>query len=358
MDPFEPGFLNRLPAPPKKVVIVRASRIGDFLCATPAVRALRAALPQAEFAFIGLAFVRELVMRSPHLDRFIEFPGFPGMAEQFFDARRALPFFQEMQAEQFDLAIQLHGSGTYANPFTLMLGARDTVGFVSDPHWPSRLDAACLVPTEGHEVDRWLALSSFLGAPAQGRETEFPLWRTDRVVAGELLAGAPRPLIGIHPGTREEPKRWPIEHFSQAAQALQMRLGGTVVVIGGAKEQELGDEIARHAKAGMVDLTGRLALTQAGAVIGEMAILLTNDSGPAHIAYALGTPSVTIFGDTDPARWGPPPLPRHQIVVPPLLSPEHLEQSPDNSLIARIPASQVVDAAVAAIGEAQGKRDA
>ena len=82
---------------------------------------LAQALPGAEFIFIGLPFLRDLVARSPHLARFVEFPGYPGMADQFFEPRRALSFFAAMQAEQFDLALQMNGSGVYSNPFTLML---------------------------------------------------------------------------------------------------------------------------------------------------------------------------------------------------------------------------------------------
>src|SRR5437588_9139402 len=102
-EPFTPGLLSRLPKIPHKVALVRASRIGDFICATPAFRAIRNALPQAEITMITLPMLRDLVMRSPYLDKFVAFPGFPGIAEQLFDARRSIHFFQEMQAEQFDL---------------------------------------------------------------------------------------------------------------------------------------------------------------------------------------------------------------------------------------------------------------
>src|SRR5437763_15937516 len=104
-DPFTPGLVSRLTEMPRKVVLLRASRIGDFLCTTPAFRALRTALPHAEITMITLPLLQELVLRSPHLDRFIAFPGFPGIAEQFFDARKSTNFFQHMQAEHFDLAI-------------------------------------------------------------------------------------------------------------------------------------------------------------------------------------------------------------------------------------------------------------
>src|SRR5689334_1570350 len=105
-DPTTPGLLTRLMRrgeTPRKVALLRASRIGDFLCATPAIRALRAALPDAEITMITLPMLRDLVERSPHLDRFVAFPGFPGVAEQLFDASRATAFFAAMQAERFDL---------------------------------------------------------------------------------------------------------------------------------------------------------------------------------------------------------------------------------------------------------------
>jgi len=76
-DPSVPGLLSRLPEPPHKIILLRASRIGDFLCATPAFRALRKALPGTEITMITLPVLQDLVMRSPDLDRFVAFPGFP-----------------------------------------------------------------------------------------------------------------------------------------------------------------------------------------------------------------------------------------------------------------------------------------
>ena len=346
-DPFAPGFLTRLPVAPRKVAVVRASRIGDYICATPALRSLRVALPDAEIALIGLPFVRDLVMRSRHLDRFVEFPGFPGMAEQFFDARRALEFFQAMQAEEFDLAVQLNGSGVYANPFTLMLGARYTVGFIADGDWPSRLDAACPLPDAGPEVERWLVLTTFLGAPSEGAEMEFPIWRTDLAVAAELLADAARPLIGLQPGSREENKCWPAGRFAEAGRALRDRLGGTIVLLGGPDEEGIAAEIDSELSGRVLNLAGRTSVPQLGAVVGQLTILLTNDSGPAHIAYALGTPTVTIFGGTDPARWGPPLLPRHQVVTAPGTEPG--EPVGGEAPIARVAVPDVVQAALRAL---------
>lgn len=349
-DPFDPGFLAHLPEPPEKVVILRTNRIGDFILATPALRALRTAMPSAHLAFIGLPFLKDLVARSNHLDRFIEFPGFPGMAEQFFDARAALRFFAAMQDERFDLAIQLNGSGVYSNPFALMLGARYTAGWVRPGEGAGRLHAALPMPETGHEIDRVLTLPLFLGAPASGCATEFPVWPADRAAAERLLSGAPRPLIGLHPGGREMTKRWPPERFALAAAELQRELGGTVVVVGGPEERELASvtlEALRARRCPSVNLTGRTSLPELGASIEQMLILLTNDSGPAHIAYALGTPAVTVFGGTDPARWGPPASPHFAVLTNPVacwpcphwVCPTHLE------CLDGIPVEAVVEAA-------------
>jgi ADP-heptose:LPS heptosyltransferase len=326
-DSLAAGFLQRQPQPPRSVVVVRASRIGDFLCATPAFRALRRALPEAEITFIGLPFVRDLVDRSSQLDRFVPFPGFPGMAEQFFDARRALAFFQQMQARQFDLAIQLHGSGVFSNAFTLMLGARATAGFIRAGDAPGRLDAALPWPTPGHEVDRCLALTTFLGASPDAAGTEFPLWAADRRAADALLAGAAPPLIGLHPGAREEGKRWPTARFAQVVEGLRRQSGGTVVVLGGPESVDIAAEVAARIGGDVRDLAGRTSLPVLGAVIDRLGVLVTNDSGPAHVAYALRAPTVTLFGPTDPVTWGPPTEgPFRVLAAPDGVAPSAMDQ--------------------------------
>lgn len=313
-----PDLLFRLPSSPRKVALLRASRIGDFICATPAFRALRMALSAAEITLIAMPFMAELAARSPHIDRFVSFPGFPGMAEQFFNPRQTVAFFQQMQAEQFDLAVQMHGSGVYSNPFTLMLGAQTTAGFVREGDPPGRLDAAFAWPSKEHEVRRVLALTTFLGATPQGEETEFPLLSCDRATATSLLAGTHPPLIGLHPAAREATKRWPPERFIAVGRELQQQYGGTVVILGGAEERQLGDAIAQELSGISLNLAGKTSLPVLGAVIAQLAVLIGNDSGPAHIAYALSTPTVTVFGGTDPAIWGAIAQEHHRTLAHPV----------------------------------------
>lgn len=337
-DPFTPGLLTRLPRPIGKVALLRPSRIGDFICATPALRALRAALPQAEITMITLPLLRDLVLRSPHLDRFVAFPGYPGIAEQFFDARRTVAFFQEMQAEAFDLAVQIYQSGVNSNPFTLLLGARATAGFVRAADEPGLLDAALPLPRAGHEVARVLALATFLGAPAQGAQTEYPLWPEDHAAAERLLAGLPRPLLGLHPGAWDAWRQWPLARFAAVGTALQQRFGGAVVVIGGPETREAATAVAQAVDAPCCNLAGETSLGALGGVVGRLALLVTNDSGPAHVAYALGTPTVTVCTGTQTARYGPPAPGPYRMVTP---------QQPGKARLAEVDAAQVIAAAEA-----------
>src|SRR3954453_11329784 len=116
--------LNRSPAP-RRVVIFRALKLGDMLCAIPALRAVRSPFPDAEIVLVGLPWAREFVDRfRTLLDGFREFPGYPGLPEREPDVDRLPLFFENIRAERFDLAIQLHGSGTISNAVLTRLGAK------------------------------------------------------------------------------------------------------------------------------------------------------------------------------------------------------------------------------------------
>ena len=172
-----------------------------------------------------------------------------------------------------------------------------------------RLDATLPSDERGSEVQRMLALTTFLGAAPQGEATEFPLLREDHVEAEALLRGLERPLLGLHVGARDRARRWEPDRFAEVGLALHARRGGALVLLGDGETQAASDWISRRAgRAGVpyLDLTGRTALPTLGAVIARLGLLITNDSGPAHIAYALDTPSVTIFGGANPRAYGPP----------------------------------------------------
>lgn len=304
LESHMPGLLARL-EPPRKVVLLRASRIGDFICAIPAFRALRNALPGARITIVTVPLLRGLAERLPYFDAVAPFPGYPGLAEQLFEPRATLQFFQNMQTEQYDLAIQLQGSGVYSNPFLLMLGARHNAGFIRGGDALAGLDAALPLAHVGHEIHRALALPVFLGALPAGEHTEFPITHVDHLRAEALLQSMPRPLIGLHPPAHHPFRRWPLDRFEIAVRALHQRHGGTLVILGGAGEYEYNRALAERLRGCGRDLTGLTALGTLGAVLTRLTVFVSSDSGPAHIAYALGAPTVTVFRAAGAHRYSP-----------------------------------------------------
>ncbi len=266
--------------------------------------------------FVGLPFVAPLATRLASLDRFLPFPGAPGIAEQLFDARKFTAFLQAVQGEQFDLVIQMHGSGVFSNPIALLFGGKVTAGFVRAGDSPGRLDGALPYPVGLHEVKKNLALATFLGAPARGEDLDYPIEAADHLEARRLLKTCRAPLIGVHAAAEAKTKRWEPSRFAAAASRLAAGTGGTVVLLGAGREED--SSLRAKLAAPFVDLRGRTSLGSLGGVIARLTVLLTNDSGPAHIAYALRVPSVTVFGSTLPSEWASGDTTRHAVVVQPI----------------------------------------
>ena len=145
--------------------ILRA-QLGDSLRRS-VLRALRAALPDAEMVLIGLPWARSFVQRfDMYLDGFQEFPGYPGLPEQAPRLERIGAFLDEIQAEEFDLVLQMQGSGRITNPLAVLL-ARITAGFLKPGGYCPDPERFLIYPDHGLEIDRLLSLVEFLGVPAR-----------------------------------------------------------------------------------------------------------------------------------------------------------------------------------------------
>jgi len=302
---------------PERVLLFRALQLGDLLCAVPAFRALRAALPHTEIVLLGLPWARWLVDRFPrYLNRFVEFPGYPGLPERKPDLARLPAFFAEMRAERFHLAVQMHGSGSYVNPITVLCGARRSAGFFVPGDYCPDPERFLPWPEQGLEIHRLLALTEFLGAPAQDDRLEFPLRADDRhsldgIVGSERLR--PGRYVCIHPGASVAHRRWPLECFLTVAQALSRR-GYSIVLTGTQGERCLTAPLA-SALPEALDLAGRTELGPLGALLSGAHLLLSNDTGVSHIAAGLGLPSVVISTGDNPSRWAPVDRQRHRVLV-------------------------------------------
>lgn len=302
---------------PRRIVILRALQLGDLLCAVPAFRAIRSAWPGAEVVLVGLPWARAFVERfAIYLDGFREFPGYPGLPEIPPDEARYAEFAAAIRAEGFDLAIQLHGSGSYVNRIIADLGARRSAGF----HRPGDVvpDPELFIPwpEAGLEINRLLALVEALGCPARGDHLEFPVRTADREALhaiGGVADLTPGAYICVHPGASVPERRWPAEHFAAVADALAAR-DFRVVLTGSAAEAGLTRAVAGAMAAPALDLAGRTDLGALAALIDGARLMVSNDTGVAHLAVARKVPSVIVSTGDNPARWAPIDRSRHRVL--------------------------------------------
>jgi len=318
--------------PPRRVVVLRALQLGDLLCAVPAFRALRAALPGAEIVLAGLPWARSFAERyAGYLDGFREFPGSPGLPERAPDLPAVPPFLAAVQAERFDLALQMHGSGVVTNPLTVLFGARQSAGFFVPGQFCPDPERLLPYPDDLPEVRRCLCLTEFLGVPPRGEDLEFPLTEEDRrafdaIAAAEgLHAGA---YVCVHPGARAVVRRWPPGHFAAVADALAAS-GLRVVLTGSREEAELTRAVGAAMGAPALDLAGRTGLGPLAALLRSARLLVCNNTGVAHLAAALRVPSVVYFHEqAEVDRWGPLDRQRHRVVCGAAVAPgQVLEQA-------------------------------
>lgn len=305
-----------------KIAVFRALFLGDLLVAIPALRSLRAGFPRAEITFIGLPWAEQFIARyGDYVDRFLPFPGFPGINEVPVVPGRTERFLAEQRAYGYDLAVAMHGRGDTSNPFVAALGAKRVAAFYAETP-PPGVDTGAPYPEHLSEIERNLALTALLGCPDTGRDLEFPIFPADEAEADLLLAplGARRPLAGIHTGASWPLRRWPPEYFAQVGDYLAEWYGSEIVLTGGDLERDAALAVEHAMRIEALSLVGKTSLGGLAAVLRRLDLFISNDTGPAHLAVATGTPSVTIFGPAEYHRWAHLDRDRHPVITHPDLA--------------------------------------
>lgn len=304
--------------PPQTIAVFRALQLGGLLCAVPALRALRAHAPHAKITLIGLAWATSFVERfHRYVDNLLPFPGFPGFPEQEGSIEGLLEFSYVTQQRQFDLAIQLHGSGEYSNAVVALMGARRWAGF--HPPQSGCPDPRTFIPwpVDRPEVLCLLDLMSHLGVRALGTHLELPLSASDWAEGRRLIAYlglAPRQFVCLHPGARLPSRRWPLERFAEVGRAVADD-GRRIVVTGAAEEAPLTGSLAAQIGPAAVDAAGRTSLGSLAVMLAKSALVVCNDTGVSHVAAAMRVPSVVIASGTDAARWAPLDRDLHRVLA-------------------------------------------
>ncbi len=316
---------------PEHIAVFRALQLGDLLNAVPALRALRAAFPTARIAFVGLPWARSFVERFRHLlDDFISFPGYPGLPEQEPDMQGFSAFLQQVQDAGFDLAIQMHGSGTITNHLISFWGADHYAGFYEAGHFCPDEDTFLEYPDQEPERWRHLRLMEYLGIPLQGDSLEFPVRAQDWRELEELRTrfSIEREYVCIHPGARKPDRRWSAQNFAAVADGLAA-LGYQIVLTGSQEEETLAATVAGQMKTPAVNLAGKTTLGGLAALLQTSRLLVSNDTGISHVAAAVRAPSVILFSAPDHDRWAPADRQLHWTIqnAGEVLADEVLEQA-------------------------------
>ena len=303
------------------VAVFRGLHLGDMLCAVPALRALRTALPHARITLVGLPWASQFAARFRHyIDDFLPFPGHPLLPEQPVRHAELTPFYASMCARRFTLALQLHGNGGISNEIVAGFGAQAVAGHCQGKPIATERTVLFPYPEVGAESERLLHLVQRLGASAVGDYLEFPLAAEDRqeLEASGIATGLqPGSYICVHPGARKRDKCWPARRFADVADRLAAEFGVDVVLTGSADEADLAAEVASHMQARAVNAAAPISIGAMAVLMKQARLLVCNDTGVSHMAAGLRLKSVVIFSKADIAHWAPLDRDNHRCIWDP-----------------------------------------
>lgn len=314
---LHPGIGSRVEGV-ERIAVLRANALGDLVFALPALDALRAAYPDARITLIGRAWQRELLRDRPSpVDEVVPVVGDetadgPGEAPWLAagpEARRA--WLAAMRARRFDIAIQLHGGGRNSNPLVEALGARVTAGAATEDA-PS-LDRSIPYVYYQQEAARCLEVVGLVGAAPRGLAPHLAVTDADRAAAAELL-DLDLPYAVLHAGASDVRRRWPAPGFAPVGDAIAAA-GLRVVLSGRSEEACVTAEVRAAMETRALDLAGMTSLPALVGLLANARIVISNDTGPMHLAIAVGTPTVGIYWIGNLVNGGPLTRALHRPVI-------------------------------------------
>ncbi len=291
---------------PQRIALIKPSALGDIAHTLPVVTALRQRFPLAELSWIVNTTYASLLENHPDLDEVITYDrslmkkNFLGGID--YHAR----FFRELRSRRFDMVIDLQGllrSGLMVRA----TGAKWKLGLASAREG-SRWFYNTILPDDlwnMHAVDRYWLVADVLGVGQQRKQFKFPSLDAERNRWLAALAALPRPWVMVNLGTRWETKRWPVESFAILGQHVTMTSSGSTILVGGPDETELAEQYQQRWSRNVVSTVGKTNLRDLTALLSIADLVISNDSGPLHLAVALGKSVLSPFTCTSVTRTGP-----------------------------------------------------
>jgi len=293
----------------KRIVFVKLDHIGDAVMASPILRALHEWAPSAEITVVARPQSAEYFRLLPGVSRVAvaDVPWIRPNSPSFTNLRACLALARKIRAGRYDLAVDLRYHNRLDSLALSLCGARWRLGF-NTGNMGFGLTHRAGRPRKGHEIVRMARALAGAGIPVKSLDTMFPISPAlARAVSRKLGAIRGKKLVAFHPGAGNAIKRWMPERFAEVARELVRRSAIRLVLLGGPGESALGEGIARAAgRRALIDLRGKLSLARMAGVLERCNLFIGNDGGPAHVAGAVGTPSLVVFSGTSiAADWAP-----------------------------------------------------
>lgn len=278
----------------KKIAVLRANALGDFIFSLPALTALKETYPHAELVYLGIPWHKAFLQNRPSpVDRVIVVPPSRGIRTSSEENEKELRnFFREMQKESFDIAIQLHGGGKYSNPFLLRLSASLTIGLKTPDAIP--LDRWVPYIYYHNEYLRYLEVVALIGATTNRVEPFIPVTPSDVEEVSQKIPELKQPYIVIHPGATDIRRRWPVEKFAKIGDFL-FNEGYSIIVTGTDSEKNVVYGVVEAMHSPATPICNKLSLNGLTGLLSLATCIVSNDTGPLHLASALMTPTVGIY---------------------------------------------------------------
>lgn len=337
----------------RKIAVLRPSAVGDFVFALPALHALRECYPAAEIIYLGKQWHADFLRGRPGpIDRVEVVPACPGVGaapDVQAEPGAVEAFIATLRSTELDLAVQLYGGGEYSNPFIRRLAARTSIGMKAPTAAPlDRWVSFC--PLQNRRL-QMLEVVALAGARMLriGPGPELQVTDQDRREAARVLpAGAIQGLVVIQPAASDRRRCWAPQRFAQLADVLAGQ-GALIAVNGMAAEAPLVHTVIDCMRHPALDLAGKLSLGGLCGVLERASLVISNDSGPLHLALAIGTPCVGIYWLSNLIESGPLRQDTHRAALSlrtlcPLCGAENLKtRCPhDVSFVDDVPLEEVV----------------
>jgi heptosyltransferase-1 len=291
----------------RRIALIKPSALGDVVHALPVLSALRIRFPAARITWVINSAYESLIRNHPDLSDTLPFDRGAFRKGLFRSARYALSFAGELRRRNFDLVIDLQGL-LRTGLMCLATRARHRIGF-ANAREGSRFAYTQRIHVPDaehiHAVDRYWRVAEALDAGDVPKRFHVPLDPSELTAARDDMAKLPRPWVAVAVGAKWTTKRWPPAHFAELLNRAWVRTGGTGFFVGAAEDAPAARDVIAQLNGPARDLTGKTSLPRLAALLSLCDVMLGNDTGPLHLAAALGRPCVAPYTCTRVARHGP-----------------------------------------------------